>query len=230
MVISVIIPVAGLGKRFGGSTPKQYLAIGDKPIITLTVEKFLSLAEIDYGVVVVAEEEKDTTYNFLQNIEGFNTRFKIISGGVRRQDSVYNGLQHIPSNTDVVIVHDGVRPLITSRIIQESIHEASRSGACVVAVPVKETIKRVNQYSIEETLPRSQLWQAQTPQSFKYSILNEAHKKARLANYYSTDESALVEWAGYPVKVVRGEYSNLKITTAEDLTLARLLYEEDHLK
>ena len=107
MVVSVIIPVAGRGERFGGPTPKQYLTIGDKPIIALTIEKFVSLADISNGVVVVAEEETDTTYNFLQNIEGFDTRFKIVSGGVKRQDSVYKGLQHIPSNTDVVIVHDG---------------------------------------------------------------------------------------------------------------------------
>jgi 2-C-methyl-D-erythritol 4-phosphate cytidylyltransferase len=227
MVISAIIPAAGQGKRFGGETPKQFLKIGDQTIIEIALQKFVSLAEINYGVVVVSDNERSSFETQFCNIDGFKQKFKIISGGIERQDSVYNGLKNIPPGTDIVVVHDGVRPLVSSRLIRNSIESAIKSGACITALPVKDTIKRVKNDTVLETIPRKHLWQVQTPQAFNYSILMEAHEKARDANFYSTDESALVEWSGHPVKIIPGEHRNIKITTSADLELSRLLYQLD---
>jgi 2-C-methyl-D-erythritol 4-phosphate cytidylyltransferase len=226
MTISVIIPVAGRGVRFGGPIPKQYLNLNDLPIISLTIEKFVSLAAINFGVVVAAREEIENIRCLLSEIEGFSEKFQIVAGGNERQDSVYQGLKSIPSETDVVIVHDGVRPLVTAEMIHTSIQTASEFGACVMAVPVKETIKRVADQQVLETIPRNELWQIQTPQTFKYQILMDAHERAKKANFYSTDESALVEWCGYPVRVIMGAYSNIKITTEDDLAIARIFEQE----
>jgi 2-C-methyl-D-erythritol 4-phosphate cytidylyltransferase len=226
MKVSVVIPVAGRGRRFGGDTLKQYLEIGNVPTIVLTLQKFVSLKEVSCGVVVAAENEVDRTYQLLSTLKGFENRFDVISGGDNRQDSVYRGIKHIPPDTDIIVVHDGVRPLVSTRIILNSIKTAAAEGACVTAVPAKETIKRVQKEQVIETLPRDQLWQVQTPQSFKYSILRDAHEKAYKNNFYSTDESALVEWFGFPVKVILGAYTNIKITTEEDIKLARLFYQE----
>lgn len=226
MVVSAIIPVAGKGKRFRDSVLKQYQQIEDQPVIAITVRLFLELAEIDYGVLVVAKNEMEFTSHLLSPIERFNHIFKIVAGGTERQDSVYNGLQNVPSDTDIVVVHDGVRPLVSKKSIIESIRIADKYGAAVVAAPVKETIKRVEQDLVIETLPRQNLWQIQTPQSFKYDILKDAHEKARAENYYSTDEAALVERYGYQVKIIRGDYSNIKITTEEDLSMVRALYQK----
>ena len=228
MVVSAIIPVAGQGKRFGGKTPKQFLKIGGQPIIEITLQKFISLDEINHGVVVVAESEIDSSRNLFRHIDGFDEKFKIISGGVERQDSVYSGIKNIPPDTDIVVVHDGVRPLVSSQLISKSIQTAVETGACIAALPVKDTIKRVKHGTVLETIPRDRLWQVQTPQTFKYSILREAHEKARETDFYSTDESALVEWNGHPVKIILGEYSNIKITSTVDLELSRLLYQEVH--
>jgi len=226
MNISAIIPVAGRGKRFGGPLPKQYLDLNGQPVICLTMRVFVDLPEITGGVVVAAADEVDRLSATLGKIDGFSTKFRIIEGGKERQDSVYSGLQQIPSTTDIVIVHDGVRPLITPSILIKSIEAADRYGACAVAVPVKETVKKVEKNKVVETLPRANLWLAQTPQTFRYSILKKAHEQAHRSGFYSTDESALVEWAGYAVQVVPGAYSNIKITTREDLKMACILLEE----
>jgi len=226
MIVSAIIPVAGRGRRFGSPVPKQYLNLNDEPIISTTIRKFVSLAAVHHGVVVAARDEIENTYQLLSKIPGFSQKFQIVTGGDERQDSVYQGLEHVPAETEIVMVHDGVRPFLTGKMIDESIEIAADFGACVLAVPVKETIKRVVDQQVQETIPRDELWQIQTPQTFKYHILYEAHKKAKEAKYYSTDEAALVEWCGYPVKVVMGSYSNIKITTEEDLKIARIFDQE----
>lgn len=227
MIVSAIIPVAGQGKRFGGQTPKQFLDIGGQSIIEITLQKFVSHDEINHGVVVVSENDMDFSENLFRRIRDFEKKFKVISGGKERQDSVYNGLESIPSNTDIVIVHDGVRPLVSSQLISKSINKAYKMGACVAALPVKDTIKRAENETVLETISRDDLWQVQTPQSFNYSILKEAHQKARENEFYSTDDSSLVEWHGHPVSIILGESNNIKITTNADLELSRLLYQKD---
>jgi 2-C-methyl-D-erythritol 4-phosphate cytidylyltransferase len=226
MIVSAIIPVAGRGKRFGGQIPKQYLEIDGIPVIVLTLQKFLGIEAIKHIVVVTAKEDIKRTTQLLNSIPGLPEKLLVVRGGQERQDSVYQGLLHTPPTTDIVIVHDGVRPLVTEEIIKATVDMALRCGACVVAVPVKETIKRVKDKTILETIPRESLWQVQTPQTFKYAILKQAHERARSANFYSTDESALVEWSGHTVKMITGDYCNIKITTPEDLQIARQFYRE----
>jgi len=226
MIVSAIIPVAGQGKRFGGKTPKQFLEIDSQSIIEIILRKFVSLAEIRYGVVVVSDKARSHSEAQFYNIDGFEKKFKIISGGIERQDSVYNGLKNIPPETDIVVVHDGVRPLVSSQLIRNSIKSANETGACIAALPVKDTIKRVNKDTVMETIPRENLWQVQTPQTFSYSLLMEAHEKAKDEQYYSTDESGLVEWSGHSVKVIPGDNQNIKITTSADLELCRLFYKD----
>jgi 2-C-methyl-D-erythritol 4-phosphate cytidylyltransferase len=223
MKVSAIIPVAGQGKRFSSSIPKQYLEIDGQSIIAITIKKILSICDNLKGVVVVAKTEMERTASIFDNIEGFKENFKIVLGGEERQDSVYNGLINLNTDSEIVIVHDGVRPLVSRDILIESIRVAKKTGACIAAVPVKDTIKRTHDNKIIETVFRSNLWHAQTPQTFKYSILFQAHKIAQLDNFYGTDESALVERMGHPVSIIRGDYSNIKITTVEDLEIVHML-------
>ena len=147
-------------------------------------------------------------------------------GGAHRQDSVFNGLSALSDKTEIVLVHDGVRPLVSPEIITECIRIASDRGACITAVPAKDTIKRVQDGWVQQTIPREQVWQVQTPQGFRYELLYQAHQQARQMNYYATDEAALLEWLGIPVAVIKGEYRNIKITTQEDLVIAKSLLEE----
>ena len=226
MKVSAIIPVAGTGTRFKGKIPKQYSKIHGQSIIAITVQKFIALDSITDGILVAAENEIEKISRILNKLPGFSDKFNIVPGGKERQDSVYNGLQHIPPDSDIVIVHDGVRPLVSPMNILDSIKTTRTTGACVVAVPVKDTIKRINPDGTIETLSREELWQVQTPQTFTFSILIKAHEAALKAGYYATDESALVEWIGYPVKIIKGEYTNIKITTEDDLKLARILYQK----
>jgi len=227
MKISAIIPVAGEGKRFAGRVAKQFVEINGQPLLAYTLRTIISVQEIKEGVVVAARHEIEKTFQILEHLAGFKEKFKIVAGGKERQDSVYNGLITIDPNCDIVVVHDGVRPLVTAEILRASIKEASETGACVVAVPVKDTIKRVVANKVVETLAREQLWQAQTPQSFKYDILIKAHEQARKEKCYATDEAALVERAGYPVSVLRGDYSNIKITTLDDLKIAQMFLNRE---
>ena len=223
MKVTAIIPVAGKGKRFGEDIPKQYFKIDGSPIIAITLSKIHAVKEINFIIIVVSPDEIDRTRQIIHDYCEITKDIKIITGGLKRQDSVCNGLINVSVDTDIVVVHDGVRPLIQPDTVSKSIDIASKDGACIVAVPVKDTVKKVNNKRVIETLPREQLVNVQTPQTFKYHILKEAYDKAKDSVYYATDESALVEWAGYPVTVLMGSYDNIKITTKNDLKIAEAL-------
>ncbi len=177
-------------------------------------------------MLVAAESETDQIGKMLDGLPGFRDKFTIVAGGRERQDSVANGLNAISEESEIVLVHDGVRPNIPKQIIRNAIENAMQHGGCVVAVPVKDTIKKVTKGVVSATLDRSELWQIQTPQVFRTEILRNAHQRAREAGYYSTDEAALVEWAGGTVQVVMGSYGNIKITTPEDLAMVAALMQE----
>lgn len=223
MKVSAVIPVAGQGKRFSSDVPKQYLEIDGQSIIAITVKKILSVSDDITGVVVAQQTEIERTIRILSEIDGFKENIRVVQGGKERQDSVYNGLMHVDPNSEIVIVHDGVRPLISREIILKSIRVAKKMGACIAAVPVKDTIKRTQESIIAETLSRSDLWHAQTPQTFKYSIIFQAHQKAKADKFYGTDEASLVERMGYPVSIIKGDYNNIKITTVEDLKIVQMI-------
>ena len=226
MKVSAVIPVAGSGLRFAGTMPKQFMDLGGRPLLAVTLQKMLDLDQIGRVVVVCAPDARERVEKMTASLPGFTEKGMITNGGKERQDSVFNGLSAVKPGTDIVLVHDGVRPLITSDILLKSIQVAQEHGACVAAVPVKDTIKRVHNNQVIETLPREELWQIQTPQTSRFDWLWQAHLAAREKNFYSTDEAALLEWSGHPVQIIPGDYNNIKITTPEDLKIARLLIEE----
>lgn len=226
MKVAAIIPVAGSGKRFTSVIPKQFLEIAGRPVVAITLKHILAVRQINLVVVVCAKSARNQITRITNTIAGFPNRGMVVEGGKERQDSVYNGLKALSDDTDIVLVHDGVRPLISGKILANSIRVAGREGACVAAVRVKDTIKRVKDDLVVETLNRDELWQIQTPQTARYEWLMAAHNSALENNFYSTDEAALLEWKGFPVRVIPGDYNNIKITTHEDMEIARLLFKE----
>ncbi|CEO15455.1 2-C-methyl-D-erythritol 4-phosphate cytidylyltransferase [[Clostridium] sordellii] len=213
----VIIVAAGTGSRMKKDINKQFIKLDNKEIIAYTIDKFYINDEIDDIVVVIKKDEEDYfKENILEKYKFKN--IKIAYGGEERQDSVYNGIQKLDKNCEVVLVHDGARPFVTEEIINNSIQEAKKHNAVVVGVKVKDTIKVVGEEgNIVDTPNRKYLWSVQTPQVFKYDIITKAYENAYNENYYGTDDAMLVEKIGYDVKMIEGSYDNIKITTQEDL-------------
>lgn len=224
MKVVAIIVAAGSGKRMGHPTKKQFLSIGSKPILAYTLDVFDSIDKVDRIVLVIPRGWKK--YCRKEIIERYRYRkdVEVVNGGARRQDSVACGLALVPSDYEIVIIHDGVRPFVTRKMVLESIAKARKFGACIVAVPVSDTVKMVKSKDIiEKTLPRKSLWRVQTPQTFRLSLIKKAYAKAFKDKFYGTDDAQLVERMHRPVKVISGDYRNIKITTKEDLILAERL-------
>jgi 2-C-methyl-D-erythritol 4-phosphate cytidylyltransferase len=218
MKVSAIIPAAGMGIRMGSNVPKQFLLLDGKPILHHTLSVLDQCSIVDEIVLVVSEEEIGKAQHQIQDSHPKVT--KIVMGGKERQDSVHNGLQSLDSETDIVVVHDGVRPFVSPDLIRETVEAARDFGAAIAAIPVSDTIKKVDEEGlVERTIERSGLWRVQTPQTFQVSLLKEAFAKARGDNYYGTDESSLIEYLGREVKVIPGSEFNIKITRSEDLVL-----------
>ena len=182
-------------------------------------QKFYNNSNIEDIVVVVKEDESEFFKKEILDKYNFKN-VKIAYGGKERQDSVYNGLKLLDEKCDVVLIHDGARPFVSDKIIDKSIEEAKEHKAIVVGVPVKDTIKVIdNDKNIVDTPNRSVLWAVQTPQTFDYNILIDAYKDAFKNKFYGTDDAMLVERIGYKVKMLEGSYNNIKITTQEDLNI-----------
>lgn len=224
--VYAIVPAAGSGKRMGEGINKQLLELQNKPVIVHTLEKFEHNAYIDFIILVVKAEEKDYFNLEIKDKYQFTKILKIIEGGSERQESVYKGLKAIEDLESLVLIHDGARPFVTEQILVENIKEAYAYGRAVTAVKVKDTVKIVKEGKALETPPRQWLYLAQTPQSFQYPIIMEAHKQADRDGYMGTDDSSLVERLGLDVKVVEGDYHNIKITTPEDLIVALQIVKE----
>ncbi len=218
-----LIPAAGMGKRMGAAINKQYLQLGGLPILAHTLSVFENSPEI-MGVCLVSPAD-EISFCREQVVEacGFKKVIEIVPGGRERQHSVMNGLRALKrhaSDDDVVLIHDGVRPFISPELLQESIAVARCNDGALVAVPAKDTIKTVRNGFVIDTPERETLWQAQTPQSFRFSVICEAHQSAEEAGFTGTDDASLVERRKGQVRIVRGDYCNIKITTPEDLILA----------
>jgi len=209
----------------GKATPKQFLEVCGKPIFIYALEKFDLCSEVDSIILVVQEEEKERVQT---KIAQWNIRKVqgIATGGIERQDSVWNGLNLLSEDVGVIVVHDAVRPFVSAEKIGQVIMAARKKGAAVLAVPVKDTIKRVEGQWVRETLNRRTLYQIQTPQAFRADWLRAAYEKARKDRYCSTDDAALVERLGHRVAIVEGEERNIKITSSEDLFLAEMFIRE----
>ncbi|MFQ5709082.1 MAG: 2-C-methyl-D-erythritol 4-phosphate cytidylyltransferase [bacterium] len=220
MHISAIIVAAGQGRRLGGTLPKQFQPLRGKPILFYTLKTFEESATIDEVTLVVSD---DWLYHVSQEVVdkfAITKVRKIVPGGTERQDSVLAGLRSLESPTDLVVIHDGVRPFLSIAKLEEAIEAGKDFGAAILAIPPRDTIKIGRDGLIEKTLIRESLWSVQTPQVFKLDVITAAYQQAYREGFYGTDDSALVERAGYPVKIVMGDYNNLKITTALDLQVA----------
>lgn len=215
----VVIVAAGTGSRMNMGINKQFIKLEGKEIIAYTIEKFYNNSNIEDIVVVVKEDESEFFKKEILDKYNFKN-VKIAYGGKERQDSVYNGLKLLDEKCDAVLIHDGARPFVSDKIIDKSIEEAKEHKAIVVGVPVKDTIKVIdNDKNIVDTPNRSVLWAVQTPQTFDYNILIDAYKDAFKNKFYGTDDAMLVERIGYKVKMLEGSYNNIKITTQEDLNI-----------
>ncbi len=226
MKVGAIIAAAGFGRRMKADRPKQLLALNGIPIIIHTIRKFDISRVIDYIIVTAPRESVIEVSELIKSAE-FQKPVIVVEGGERRQDSVASGLNHLQPGTDIVAVHDGVRPFVSTDDIENAVRQAERTGAAVLAVPIVDTVKQVEKDVIDSTLTREHLVLAQTPQVFRTEILKQAFDRATKDEYYGTDESSLVERLGHPVAIVRGSERNIKITRPSDLSLARAFLEEE---
>jgi len=224
-----IVVAAGRGERMGAQVKKQFLHLGGKPVVVHALEAFERSSSIGKVVLVLPEEDRDGFDREVLYSYGINKVVEIISGGKRRQDSVKKGLCAVEQGCNIVVVHDGVRPFIHPSLVERVVEEASLHGAAITGVRPKETVKitrKDDHDMVKETLPREEVVIVQTPQAFRYSLLQEAMEKADVEGIIATDEASLVERLGHPVRIVWGSYLNIKITTKEDLTLAEAILKE----
>ncbi|EEL52549.1 MULTISPECIES: 2-C-methyl-D-erythritol 4-phosphate cytidylyltransferase [Bacillus cereus group] len=215
---TLIIPAAGQGKRMGAGKNKLFLLINEVPIIVHTLRAFEKDKACKNIVMAINEEERPYFEELIQKYR-IQKDVHFIQGGAERQDSVYNAVQHV-KDVDYVLVHDGARPFVTNKMIHAVLTTAKQKGASICAVPVKDTVKKVEQDTVVETVERSQLRAVQTPQGFSVSLLLEAHRSAKQGCFLGTDDASLVERIGKEVGVVEGSYYNIKVTTPEDLVIA----------
>ncbi len=222
--VTALIPAAGMGRRMGQAVAKQFLPLGDKPMLAHTLLAFQRATEIDEIIPILSKEDMESCLRDV--IEQYHiTKVKtLVVGGKERQDSVLNGLQKIEKDALVVLVHDGVRPFVTHDMIRECVDLAIKGICAVVGVPLKDTVKEVDdKHMVRHTLERNRLWAIQTPQAFPVKILKRAYEESYKHNSYGTDDAMLVERSGGKVRVIMGSYENIKITTPEDLILAEEL-------
>ncbi len=215
---SVILPAAGKGTRFGSSGNKVFADLAGKPILAHTIAAFESCDFVEEIIVVAGLDDLGMVRAVVSKF-GFKKVTAVVEGGDQRQDSVRNGLSH--ANCEIVAIHDAARPFVTRGLILETVLCAQQDGACIAAVPVIDTIKRVNpDRRVTDTPTRDGLWAVQTPQTFRAELIRRAYDDAYNAGVWATDDSALVERIGVEVKVVRGDYTNIKITTPADMLVA----------
>ena len=221
MKVGAIIPAAGRGKRIGASVPKQFLEIQGKPLLHHTLTVFASCKLIDYVVLVMPRADVDEMgEDWLNKYEIVR---QVVVGGEQRQDSVYNGFNSLEEGTDIVVVHDGVRPFTTPQMIIATVEAAQQHGAAITAIPVSDTVKQAADGFVKQTVSRDGLCRVQTPQAFQRRLLQQAFKKAKKDSYYGTDEGSLIEYLGERVRIVPGSELNIKITRKEDLVLGESL-------
>jgi 2-C-methyl-D-erythritol 4-phosphate cytidylyltransferase len=227
MKVAAIIAAAGLGKRMKIDTPKTYLKLGGKPILIYTLEIFEKVPEVNEVLVVVHPEDLEFCQEEVIDAYPLKKVLRLVPGGKERQDSVYNALKVLKKEAmeqDVILVHDGVRPLVEPAQVRKVVAAARRHGGAILGIPCQDTLKRVNSKGVVvDTVDRAELWQVQTPQAFQAAILWRAYQEAMVRGFYATDEAALVEALGETVVVVPGTCLNLKITTPDDLKMAEAI-------
>lgn len=226
MSVLAIIPAAGIGIRMGGDTPKQFLSLDGIPIFVHTLRKFAASDTIDEIILVVRPDDMERAGKDIER-EHFSKPVRRVAGGAWRQETVARALAEAPETTEVVVVHDAVRPFIELEMIQRVVETARRDGAAILGIPSVDTVKQVERQMILGTIPRERIVLAQTPQAFHFPILREAFARAAADGFYGTDESSLVERLGHNVRVLMGSDRNIKITKPSDLPLARLFIAQE---
>lgn len=224
MSVLAIIPAAGVGTRMGGETPKQFLSIEGTPIFIYTLRKLASAQVLDRIFLAVRSGDKDRVRQAVDR-EGLGPLLHLTEGGGTRQETVARALAKASPSTDIVVVHDAVRPFITVAMINNVVEAARKNGAAILAIPSVDTVKQVEHETILGTIPRERIALAQTPQAFRYGLLREAVDRALADGFQGTDESSLVERLGAKVTVLMGCDRNIKITKPSDLPLARLFID-----
>jgi 2-C-methyl-D-erythritol 4-phosphate cytidylyltransferase len=219
--VTALIPAAGMGRRMGQKVAKQFLPLGDRPMLAHTLMAFQRASEIDEIIPILSKEDMESCLRDV--IEQYHiTKVRtLVVGGKERQDSVMHGLEKLEKDASIVLVHDGVRPFVTLEMIKESVDLAKKGECIAVGVPLKDTVKEVDdKRMVRHTLERSRLWAIQTPQTFPVKILKRAYEESYKHKTYGTDDATLVERSGGRVRVIMGSYENIKITTPEDLIFA----------
>ncbi|WP_025028127.1 2-C-methyl-D-erythritol 4-phosphate cytidylyltransferase [Caldalkalibacillus mannanilyticus] len=232
MQIDVLICAAGQGKRMGLGHNKLFLALEGIPVLVHTLKVWEKHERIRNIVLVVSQDDQKQITAMIETFK-LTKVCKLVIGGAERQESVCNGLlSYAPdSQPDMVLIHDGARPFIHPEEIDQVILATERDRAALLAAPVKDTIKQADKsLIIEKTLDRSKLWAIQTPQSFFYKDIVQAHLKAKEEGILATDDAALIERLGYPIRIVQGSYHNIKLTTPEDIDLAEFILQKRRQK
>ena len=224
MKVSAILVGAGLGLRMGGAIKKPFMQIHGKPIFLHTIERFSQNDKINEIILVVGEDEaKSLREQWQITLEAGKVK-KIVTGGKRRQDSVYNGLCQTDPDAEIVLIHDVVRPLVRKEHIEAVINKVKECHAAILASPMKATVKESgDNLCIRRTVPRNNLWMAQTPQGFERKLILKVFNQFKDADIEFTDDAQMAEEAGYPVYIVPGTDENIKITTPEDIRIAEAL-------
>ncbi|WYP26676.1 2-C-methyl-D-erythritol 4-phosphate cytidylyltransferase [Alkalihalobacillus sp. FSL W8-0930] len=229
MMYSIVIPAAGQGKRMKAGKNKQFIEVNQTPLIAYTLQVFEEDEQCKQIILVANEYEIEAMQDIVRayNIQKVT---RIAVGGMERQQSVYEGLKQLSGPDEIVMVHDGARPFIRESIIHELVKATSKDGGAVVGVRMKDTVKRVSQNAIVETIDRSELWAVQTPQAFWRDSLLDGHKRAEEEGFVATDDASIMEWVGSKIVMVEGDYSNLKITTPEDLLMAEAILRKRRME
>ncbi len=230
-----VIVAAGKGCRMGGSIKKQYLVFDKIPVLTRTLMVFDRHNLLDDIILVVPEEDRTYCRKIIIQPYAFSQKIHVIAGGKTRQESVFNGLDKAKQITDtpdstLVLIHDGVRPFVSPELINRLMAVAARKGGCIPVLAVNDTLKLIDRnQQVEKTLDRDQIYRAQTPQVFCLDLILKAFAYAGITNFTGTDDASIMEHAGFSVYTTRGEVANIKLTTPEDLILARHFKEKMQL-
>lgn len=223
-MVAVIIAAAGGGSRLGRAETKPFVLLGNKPILAYSLTLFAEMPEV--GLIIVATDpQKELNINHMVQRLGITKKVKVVAGGAKRQDSVAAGLTVLPKKVELVAIHDAARPLV-SRKMASQLLAAGREGAAIPVLPVIDTLKEVADGFVGHTLDRKSIVSVQTPQVFLRHIICTSYREAEKSGFYGTDDAALVEAAGFPVKVLVGERTNIKITYPEDIIIAETLLKK----
>ena len=234
--IAAILPAAGLGTRMGADTPKQFLELDGAPIVILSLRR-IAACDLVTDIIVATRAEGVPRLEERIRQEKFKQKVQVVRGGDSRQDSVAQALEKVPNETEIVLVHDAVRPFVTLEQITRVIEEARKCHAAILGIPAMDTVKEVKRASLPEdvalitaTIPRERVVLAQTPQAFTTKLLKEAFARAQADGIGASDEAGLVERIGCEVHVVHGSERNIKITKPADMELARFYLERERQK